>query len=123
MCSPDFAEFSVLLAGLATTFHHNFSIKTCHSRHKARLFDLGGQPSILAGPLNRMLDCLFRRHVEASESACAAGEAYFCVLGSDCSRWPPPRANPSTTKGGQRRRFRITPPRSPSTRRPPRRNR
>ncbi|PYU44616.1 MAG: type II and III secretion system protein [Acidobacteria bacterium] len=120
MCSPDFAEFSVLLAGLATTFHHNFSIKTCHSRHKARLFHLGGQPSILAGPLNRMLDCLFRLHVEASESACAAGEAYFCVLVSDCSPWAVPRANPITTKVGKRRRFRITTPRSPSTKRPPR---
>src|SRR5438309_12132034 len=98
MCSPDFAEFSVLLAGLATTFHHNFSIKTCHSRHKARLFHLGGQPSILAGPLNRMLDCLFRLHVEASESACAAGEAYFCVLVSDGALWAATRANPITSR-------------------------
>src|SRR6266853_2372725 len=120
MCSPDFAEFSVFLAGLAPTFHHNFSIKTCHSRHKATLFHLGGQPSILAGPLNRMLDCLLRLHVEASESACAAGEAYLCVLVSDCSPRAVPRANPITTKVRKRRRFRITRPPSSSTKRPPR---
>src|SRR2546423_2243803 len=120
MCSPDFAEFSVLWAGLATTFHHNFSTKTCHSRHKATLFHLGGQPSILAGPLNRMLDCLFRLHVEASERACAAGEAYFCVLVLDCSPWAVPRANPITAKVRTRRRFRLTTPRSSSTNRPPR---
>src|SRR5580704_1299310 len=54
MCSPDFADFSDVLEGLATIFHHNWCVKSWLVGISACTT---ANLSILAAPLNRMLDC------------------------------------------------------------------
>src|SRR5258708_34846232 len=74
---------------------------------QSRVAAYGGSQPKRPCRASKASDKLQRLRVEASESACADGEAYFCVLVSDCSQRAVRRANRISTKVKKRKRFRI----------------
>src|SRR5258708_38016575 len=95
MCSPDFADFSVFFAGLATTCHHNCCVKSCHSRPGRDVISFKtANLSILAGTLKRMLDFLSfmsrSRSVHASLGKVMSVRQFGSVHGGVLQREAPP---------------------------------
>src|SRR5260370_24769882 len=83
MRSPDFAEFSVFFAGLATISHHSCCVKTCHSRPRDAVISSGtANLSILAGILKRMLDCFSFMSRPRSVHASLGKDIRMCRFGS-----------------------------------------
>src|SRR5260370_39027998 len=89
---------------------------------QSRVAAYGGSQPKRPCRASKASDKMQRLLVEASESACADGEAYFCVLVSDCSQRAVRRANRISTKVKKRKRFRINMHRSSATKKRSRRN-